>query len=271
MNYSTKFGDLHGLLFHTDTSSRRATPRVGYYGLEIESAQKDGEWQDGAEYFWDVFGRSYDQAVIKEDGSLHERGYELVTQPRTLASYDNWTQLWKHIDWMREHGFEGWKPMDRWGERIRAGIHIHVSRTAFSNRAHVARFIKSVYMWREQMKKFSGRNSPQYADYSDYEERHFIERAKGESNSNRMVAVNCQNSTTIELRIFRSSLRVATIKAYVEMTDALLEWSRQMNCAKQYRGEFCFDNFVAWLSDKPQYANALERINARVLLTPTES
>jgi hypothetical protein len=127
-----------------------------------------------------------------------------------------------------------------------------------------------VYKFQDELVKFSGRRSKRWADYAEYERMQFIDRAKGESNPERYVAVNVQNEHTIELRIFRSSMVPETVTAYLELADALAEWTRVLSCRDHYDGKFEFAQFREWLNDKPQYSQCADRIDRRVTRVITE-
>lgn len=268
LSYSTKFDDLDGLFFHNNGDiSRRATPGVVYLGVEHEMLNERRSRDAMADIFTDRINDHY--AILKDDGSVGDEGFEYVSQPMTLETHRNFSDYWQWVDECKADGFIAWDAKDR-DDKLKCGIHIHVSRTGFTNRSHTARFVLAVYKFQDEMVKFSGRRSKRWADYAEYERMQFVDRAKGMSNPNRYVAVNCQNEHTIELRIFRSSMVKETVLAYMEITDALVEWTRTLNCRDHYDGKFDFAQFREWLNDKPQYAHCADRIDRRVTRVITE-
>jgi hypothetical protein len=268
MSYTTKFDDLCGLRFHDNgTHIHRAKPGVMYLGLEHEMLNETRNRDEMVESFYDSIENEY--AILKEDGSIGYQGFEYVSQPMTLESHRNFNKFWDWLAECKRNGFIAWDAKDS-DDKLKCGIHIHLSRSGFTNRAHTARFILAVYKFQDELVKFSGRRSKRWADYAEYERMQFIDRAKGESNPERYVAVNVQNEHTIELRIFRSSMVPETVTAYLELADALAEWTRVLSCRDHYDGKFEFAQFREWLNDKPQYSQCADRIDRRVTRVITE-
>jgi hypothetical protein len=134
--------------------------------------------------------------VIKSDGSLTD-GAEFVTLPltkdelkQTLSTVvDNIVQVGKWQSW------DGGK----------CGLHIHANRKA-CNISALIRFFRD---YRDDIKKLSGRKNWRYCEYYIY---------KNAKNDSRYLALNFLNSSTVEFRLWRGSLKKSTLNSYVDFT-----------------------------------------------------
>lgn len=178
-------------------------------------------------------------AYCKHDGSL-EHGLELVTHPFTLE------YAHKHIDWslldrLRRMGFRSWNTET-------AGMHVHVNRATFTGQAHLYRFAQLVYKNESMCKSFAGRDSA-YASFTDgYQKGHLARIVKGQYHSNR-GAVNMLNSSTIEVRIFRGSLKPQRVLANLEFVNAAVEYTRTLSVSDCVRGGLSWRAFATWILD----------------------
>lgn len=251
--------DVHNLLheymykpravFHPSTN-----PKALFMGIELETTTSSGDWHDSAR--WIRSNIDANHAYLKKDGSLRGMGFEIVTHPMTLEwASENFD--WSFLRTLANQGMRAWT-------RDECGLHIHLSRAAFSSPTHIGKFLQFIYRNEGSLVQFVGRSSPDYAAFSSYERSEFVKRAKGESSGNRFVAVNCENRDTIELRIFRPSLQPTTVQAYMEFCDSLFHYTKDIPCSRMVSGGLSFDDYREWLWGKTQYKRAIDRINDRV-------
>lgn len=129
------------LFFNDDgrKSSQQAVigsmPKI-YFGLEIETeATRSAYPSEGAEVISDLCnGLVY----CKHDGSLNN-GFEIVTHPMSYGYVKNHADnLWDGLTRLRRQGFRAWTTST-------CGLHIHVSRNAFLNEAHLHKFMWFIY------------------------------------------------------------------------------------------------------------------------------
>jgi len=244
-----------------------------YLGPEIEVECTNGSIRTGADW---VYKQAGDNAVyLKHDGSL-SHGFEIVGHPGTLGYYMNHFN-WDAITGLSDLGFKSWN-------RRSCGLHLHMSRSAFTGPKHLFKFFYLMYKNSPQMIKFAGRES----NYASWDIRSFLNRqgwydesvtvqgnsmmdmAKAKSqNDNRYCAINVRNRATIELRFFRPSLRPETVQAAIQMADAAFRYTAGVSTVDVMKNNaLAFDSFKAWVNEgefKDRYAVLAQRISERVI------
>jgi hypothetical protein len=261
-NYSTKFSPL---LFHVVNDD--GTPNVlrGSYlpdhmknevflGLEHEMENMTGAYSTSkcAELFADM--SNADQIMLKHDGSLSD-GFECVSQPHTLEAFMKFYD-WEVIREAQLHGMRGWDVGSR-----EVGIHIHINRKAFHTKPehnryncspHLHAFMHFVYSNIGSIKRIAGRNV-HYGHMSErYLDRAFAIARHGHSQDARTQAINLMNNETVELRMFRSTMRVERIQAYLQFADAAVRYTAT-NRVEKMRDRFHFADFAKWVEVQPRY------------------
>jgi hypothetical protein len=229
------------------------------YELEVEVDEDDDKYGIAEDLL-----RAVNQSVtdskyvyLKEDGSL-EHGFEIVTHPFTLEYHQQFDLSF--LERLSSHGVRSW-------DRDTCGFHVHVSRSAFTirqensemrryNKAHELRFTSLIYLNRDKFTRFAGRESNDYASfYSDDDNSvsaHVLRKAKGREGT-RFQAVNVQNSNTIEVRIFRGSLKKERVLANLELVHACVEYTRwpTESVIKSFKSAddnaFRWNRFRSWL------------------------
>jgi len=267
------------LRFHSMESNAvtvvRGQPDFGdhrlYMGFELET-ESDGDHliEGGRMIVNDMSGNAF----LHTDGSLN-RGMEIVTHPGTLDYYMN-VFPWEPITKLKRMGFTAWNSDT-------CGLHIHVSRSAFTSETHMWKFIYFIYKNRLKMIQFAGRESARYAAFdlekflrsnegwggNDEAERNtIIDYVKGKKrNPERYCAVNMQNSGTMELRFFRPSLTVTTVQGCLQLCDAMYNYTKEITTQDVMQNDALgFDKFTAWaIENNPsQYKEMLKTISTRV-------
>jgi len=134
---------------------------------------------------------------------------------------------------------------------------VHVSRTAFRNagkhnEAHELRFQKLIYDNASQVRTIAGRTSS-YAQFQD--KGNLVMKVKHGQSADRYEAINSQNTHTLEVRVFRGSLKKTRILSAVEFIHSAVEYTRFMKIdpkAKQLSW-FRFMGYV--LDNQDKYGN----------------
>ncbi len=194
-------------------------PRFFGVELEIDKGGMDGH---NAKHLLEIANNNADNLYIKRDGSL-ECGMELVTHPMTL-DYHLGRMPWDEIlDEARSMGYKSHMAHT-------CGLHIHISRKAFSywhdeQEASIARLIFFVEKFWPEMLRFSRRTQEQLNDWA---KRYGAKLTPADqlkhvknSDAGRYVAVNLQNRNTVEIRIFRGTLKLNTLLATLQMVNHL--------------------------------------------------
>lgn len=205
-----------------------------HFGFELEVESRGNGVHDGALTVSNTLGA---HAYLKEDGSLTS-GFEIVTHPHTLENYHKEFN-WGVLDKLKSEGFRSWNTST-------CGLHVHVSRTAFgegdpwdrNNRpmrsmlvlkrqSHELRFMKLIYDNQRQVERISGRSSDRYASFED--KGNLVDKVKhGSQGNGRFSAINTENDTTIEVRVFKGSLRKERVLSAIEFVHASVEYTRDV-------------------------------------------
>ena len=215
-------------------------------GCEVECEYKPSEYSieaiaSAAQCVTDIAdGRVY----LKRDGSV-STGFEIVSHPATLAyhMYDtHWTGI---LNKCAKHGMRS-HDAKTWGGSC--GLHVHVGRAGLGRtteeREITIRKVKLLVNrhWNE-MVKFSRRSASQLDDWASREisERileHFASANDAElerelnyyvdttnTHNERYIAVNCENSATIEFRLFNGTLKRDTLIATMQLCNSICKYA----------------------------------------------
>ena len=212
-----------------------------YLGIELEvEVCGDESRNDCAEMI--VEGLS-NRVYLKEDGSL-SNGFEIVTHPHTLLEYQT------NVDWgflkvLSKMGVRSWN-------RSSCGLHVHVSRTAFqgntyaASEAHKVRFNKLIYDNQRQVERIAGRKNNSYATFNDKGK--VIRKVKYHTQSNgRYSAVNMEPEDTLEVRVFKGSLRKERVLSGIEFVVAAVEYTRNLKIEHK-AAPFAWARFVHYVT-----------------------
>lgn len=194
-----------------------------------------------------------ERVYLKHDGSLVD-GIELVTHPMSPASLVEWWPTFSStLDDLRSEGVRSWN-----GHRC--GFHVHMSRDAFHGPRHLFAFALFVYRNADQMRVLSGRRQAELDAYArlnlhqgDGMERHhgdarLIEKVRNSRYGGaRHVAVNLTNRSTVEVRLFRGSLRHETLRGYLDLVLAVFEYSAGLTVRDIHGGALNWHNFREWV------------------------
>ena len=249
-----------GLVFHhADGYRDTAQPGAIYFGCEIEMEGCG----DTGDILATVEGNRDGHA--ESDSSLDE-GLELITQPATLDAWRGQygTRVAQYVARLNREGLSA--------NSYNAGQHVHVSRTAFTDAKHLARFAAYFQHNRAHVVAVSGRGgeSDNYASLSPFGRGDLAALAKrGRSQrgyGDRMRAVNMTNTATVEVRIWAGTDRAEETLGALEYVAALIEYTRDITVNHVVVGALLVDSFAAWLADSAQstrYAHAVALIVAR--------
>jgi hypothetical protein len=252
-------------IFHSTDSSERL-----FFGIEVEmEADNRGYLQDASEYASIRLERE-ELAYLKRDGSLDE-GFELVTHPISFDYYrDHADVLWDTLDTLRRT-----YNMKSWDTRT-CGLHIHISRTGFTSGAHMHRFMNLVYTLQPLFESLAGRSSSRWASFEDVRVgkmiqghatyyKSFAKKILNGRTTDRYTAINAQNQHTLEMRIFKGSMRKDTIMAQISLAHASVEYTRNLSIHDIKDGALDMASFVKYVYSQP-YPELHERLT-KVLTT----
>lgn len=228
-----------------------------HFGFELEVECRSDSRKEGAEYVIDRLGN---RAYLKKDGSLNN-GFEIVTHPHTLEEYQKEFN-WGCVAGLGDLGYRSWSTRT-------CGLHVHVSRTAFGIiqkqadvlkvQAHELRFIKLIYDNQRQIERLAGRSSS-YARFNDKGK--LSARVKHGRQDDRYEAVNSQNSETLEVRVFKGSLKPTRILSAIELVHASVEYTRDLKVSGS-NNALKWIHFVRYVaSNADAYPNLVSNIQS---------
>lgn len=160
---------------------------------------------------------------FKKDGSLND-GFEIVTHPMTFSYIQaNKDKVFKDmLNKLIEAEYRSY-------DSTSCGIHIHLSKKAFGT-WQLYRFIKFFIDNKEFVTNISQRKRDlleRWAAIDEEKDDAIIYKAKKKAgNYKRYVAVNLQNSSSVEIRIFRGTLNYQSFLKNIEFCYALYNFTR---------------------------------------------
>jgi len=226
-------------------------------GVEFEMQVVGGrsDFRDAVCKVYDELARGY--AILKRDGSIGDNGIELVTAPRGLSEHIRRLTAWEPHTQMR-----AW-------DGAECGIHVHLSSKSFTagtlgkllefiNHNDNAKFITKIAgrhpktdrraaQYCQQEGQRPAGNPKAYLRNKDSERYRMVNllnlsRAEARRLGMPDHSVNGKDYDTVELRIFRASMKKARYLAQVEFAHAALMFCR-WSSAQELREK----HFMAWL------------------------
>jgi hypothetical protein len=218
-------------------------------GVELEVDNGGGSTDDAQEIL-NIMNDYKEHVYIKSDGSLHS-GFEIVSHPATMEYHLNdipWNDTMKKLVKL------GYKSHDAGT----CGLHVHLSRKAFGTSEDEQDFniLKLIYFFEvnwEKMLKFSRRTESQVRrwaarygiakdDVTSENVVNLITDIKRESDYERYHVVNLQNYYTIEIRLFRGTLKYSTFVATLQLLQYLYDTVLTTDITELER--LNWDNFI---------------------------
>ena len=219
------------------------TKNTLYLGVELEVESKDNAVRAARRLLDDQCSNNW--LICKHDGSLDD-GFEAVTVPAILEEHK---KRWKPVLANLKKTCTSWKNRT-------TGLHVHLSRSYFTQ-LEIAKFV--LFINSEQTRPWvvtlAGRSCPEYAQLKKKEIAD-IDR----SNSDRYEAVNLQNNATIEVRIFKGTLKEEHVLADIEFCHALASWVK-INSVQECDNWSAFMEFVG--KHKKEYSNLLSYMESK--------
>ena len=239
-----------------------------HFGVELEI---DGGGTDryNAEKLLNIANANAENLYIKTDGSLDD-GLELVTHPMTLTYHLNempWAEVLRKA-----------QSMDYLSHAAgTCGLHVHISRLAFGctyeqQEAAIARLLYFVEKFWAELLRFSRRTQGQMNRWAA---RYGIRLTPSEqmnhaknSCAGRYTAVNLTNADTVEIRMFRGTLKLNTLKATLQMVNHLVEVAVSMSDTAvqelswfDFLGDVTEPELIQYLKERRLYVNEPVTVN----------
>ncbi len=195
--------------------------------------------------------------TLKKDGSIPDSGFELVTQPMTLAYHRQ--HGWADI--LSDMSKEGLKSHDL-GEEA-CGLHIHASRNYLTqNQWIIVDWFVSKYQ--SKWETIARRKECHWAKFKKQEDVRPVAEKYGKTNYDRYHAVNFENRNTVEFRLFRGTLKYETLLATLELVDALINWVKTIKPHELLKGDI-FKKYTRYIMDN-EYQAAVIYLKSKELM-----
>ena len=204
-----------------------------FFGLELEVDGRNISWNDNIESAEHIRENYFDEdeMYFEEDGSLWN-GFELITQPMTYNFIQEKEEDFENMcNYLDRNGYTG-------EDNSTAGLHIHVSRSNITEEAveNMVYFLENnledMLILSRRGQKFSRFASSFCFDSIDNYRRHKEE--EGDLNydkvincynrceGNRYKILNTNNYSTIEFRLFKSTLNSDNLLATIDFVNTLV-------------------------------------------------
>jgi hypothetical protein len=229
-----------------------------YMGVELE-VQRDENYGRYADKFMDFLTKAGTDKYfyLKHDGSLHDKGFEIVSQPFTLQYAHKNLGFNKILKWLKDNELTSEESGD-------CGLHIHISKNFFEERD----IIKLRLFFKQnavQLRQFSkrGKDDTDYT-YCRFEDTEIKEIIKNKEQEGRYWAVNLNSSReTVELRLFRGTLDITRFIAILQFVDAVSHFVKEIGVTSliigegKYRGN-SWELFTDWCKEENKYEAMLK-------------
>ena len=244
-------------------------PNTLYLGVELETDGYDDEEVYKTIRALHDLDRNELLFHLQEDSSLYE-GIEIVTQPATLR-YHLTKFPWAEIVEIVQH-YNG-----KSHTTSTCGLHVHFNqsyigdRNSYENDLATLKLLHIFDKYWPQLIKFSRRSAAKlnewarkYDDDFNSTDKEHIRKAKqlkgGEEG--KYYSINLCNYDTIEIRIFRGTLKLNTLFATLEFVDFLVNLVRKHNA--RYIHRLTWEDMVGKVSDN-KYPHLVEYLKERGL------
>ena len=237
------------------------------FGVELE-IDDGGKSRSNANRLLEAANKAAVNLYIKSDGSLDD-GLELVTHPMSLDYHLHempWAAVLDQAKQLNYHSHS----------TNTCGLHVHISRMAFgctyeTQEECIARLVFFVEKFWPELLRFSRRTQGQLNRWAarygmKLNPKDQMYHAKN-SCAGRYTAVNLTNADTVEIRLFRGTLKLNTLTATLQLVNHLCEVAVSMSDqALQDMSWFDFldqitePELIQYLKERRLYVN--EPVNA---------
>lgn len=212
-----------------------------FYGIEVEAESTEGEnCDETASELTELFSDNECLFYVKSDGSLNN-GLEVVTHPHTITKLCKAQWFVDVMKYLSDHGYKS-------HDTSTCGLHVHMSKAAFIDGLHQTRFAWFIYE--------SGFTVPiarrSFGSYCRKVNKTLSDNTPDNFSQTRYEAVNFENRNTVEVRIFKGTLKTNTIYITLQYLDAVFHYTETVRLpvlASITRD----DAFLKFIKHKPKY------------------
>ena len=221
-----------------------------YLGVELEV-------EGGQSAPADIYDQYPTTLYCKHDGSLND-GYEVVSHPLSYRYWADHNMVEAVTSILRSAGARSFQTST-------CGMHIHMSRNAFSN-AHMWKFIQFMYRNADAVQVVAQRKNSHWARFTGKDDGTYRQQVSKDSKryGERYVAINLNNDATIELRFFKGTLKPQGVRRNIEFAHAVYAYTEQLTYATIREADgLSFAVFLTWLEGTDDYLNLKQFVTAK--------
>ena len=218
-----------------------------FLGLELEV---EGNTEIATDLL-DEFDSYENHFYLKEDGSL-SNGFEIVSHPHTLLKHKEYK--WDNIlMYLKNDDFTSY-------DNNRCGLHVHFNRGALAKtrdkqNTHILKLINFFYSNQRKITKLSQRTSDNIDQWCKFSNKKYKHIANYENENNRYMAINTKNWDTVEIRIFRGTLKKERFWACLEFVDAIVNFIKKQKSLSVYNEVITWQDFKNYVDQQNNYLN----------------
>lgn len=225
-----------------------------YFGFELETQRRNDsptmeDMNEDAKY---IRKKHRELGLcFQTDGSVRN-GFEIISQPMTFDYIQENKERFKNIlDYLQEKGYSS-------HDGGNCGLHIHVSRKYFGDTEEeqektLRKLLLFTETYKDELGRFSRRTSFNYCQFTSdrYRTEHssiesrYLKSSKVLKDMNkdcdRYQVINTGNRNTIEIRVFRGTLKYETFMATLEFVNNLITMVKEKETRK-----ISFDSVISY-------------------------
>ena len=239
-----------------------------HFGLELEVDGMSGTRPRQQRALNMIDALAHDHLHFEHDGSLRNRGFEIITQPHTEDAL--YAMPWAEIlGACSENGYSS-------HDVGTCGLHMHISRTYFgadkdTQDDNIAKLMQFFELYYDEIVKVSRRSSDQLnwaGKCGTVSKKKLKDMTKGDVSTSRYNAVNITNRNTVEIRIMRGTLNVNSFLACIDFmitavkNSCRIGWSDTTDDFEWIVG--CKPSTLDYLNRRGAFHEAVRRERARI-------
>lgn len=194
-----------------------------YFGFELEvDSNKDVCRRNVAEGVNNIINKNQRLVTFENDGSLSDNGFEIISQPMTLAFLkENKNLLGEAFMFLMNNGYTSHDNGD-------CGLHIHFSRSYFKDNGEELgdKLVLLSEIFKSELEAFCRRQKNGYAKFlsdnqynNEMNMKKMSDVKKTHKDRDRYQVFNFTNNNTIEFRLPKGTLRLETFIATIEFIN----------------------------------------------------
>lgn len=213
-----------------------------FYGIELE-CETTGHisCSNMSKILLEKFSDKETLFYIKTDGSLSD-GLEVVSHPHTLTKLTKSQWLEDVCQTLLDNKFKS-------HDTVTCGLHVHMSKNAFLDGIHETKFSYFIYE-SPYTRQVARRNFNHYCDKIN---KHLSTNTPDNRSHSRYEAVNFQNQETVEVRVFKGTLKHSTLLVCLLYCDAVFKFTETARISV-LSGMNRDTEFIKFIQYKPKYA-----------------